>query len=58
MLYKIIMTCFEIIKLVLYNKLEYKEVSRDGNMDDYILYEDNDDSSLSGIIKKLRNSFN
>lgn len=52
------MTCFEIIKLILYNKLEYKEVSRDGNMDDYILYEDNDDSSLSGIIKKLRNSFN
>lgn len=52
------MTCFEIIKLVLYNKLEYKEVSRDGNMEDYILYEDDDDISLSGIIKKLRNSFN
>jgi hypothetical protein len=52
------MTCFEIIKLVLYNKLEYKEVSRDGYMEDYILYEDDDDISLSGIIKKWRNSFN
>lgn len=49
------MTCFEIIKLVLYNKLEYKELSRDGNMDDYILYEDDEDSSLSGIIKKFKN---